>query len=244
LEAETTAHRCEQLRNELNAALQLSEEKSWTPPCQVVLYPNLRCYLHAVGAGAEATVGSSLVKPDCGRITSRRIDLRADVPNFERVSLPHELCHVLVADRFREHRAPLWYDEGLALLVDPDVKRQLHQRDLAEGWRRGTALRLAELLVIESYPEADRVGVFYGQCATLTHLLLQEGAPAQLHSLATALRTAGINDALQSTYGIAGIAELEAKWTARCQSPPRLPTASLLPMYPSGEPIGLARVVH
>src|SRR5439155_15991468 len=66
-------------------------QKSWTPKCQIVLHPNLDSYVSACGRGSEHTVGSSLVKVNAGRISSRQIDLVGGRTDFLSAALPHEL---------------------------------------------------------------------------------------------------------------------------------------------------------
>jgi hypothetical protein len=244
-EAESAARRCEETRAALIRAWQFSTGgMKWRPKCQVILYPDARSYVAAVGNGSVATVGSSLVNPRTGTIISRRIDLRADVPRYLEAALPHELCHLLVADRFRDRPAPLWYDEGMALLADRPEKLKLHARDLREGLDRRIAFRMHELLAAETYPAADRMGVFYGQCAALTQLLLTQGAPARLHEFVSIIPTVGANAALRSTYGINGIAELEAKWAIPRHEIRLQPMASLLPTQNAGERFGFASVME
>ena len=244
-DAKFAAERCEEVRASLLSAWQLfTEAAPWHPKCQVILHPNARSYISAVGRGSEVTVGSSLVKPRTGTITSRRIDLRSDVPRYLDAALPHEMCHLLVADRFRDRPAPLWYDEGLALLVDPPEKLRLHERDLRNGVRFGTAFRISEMLSAQRYPEPQRMGVFYGQCAALTQLLLNEGQPARIHEFASQISAVGVNPALQASYGIEGVPELEKKWARHDYSLSRQPVASLLPTHIFGDPFGFASVVQ
>ena len=243
-EAKFAALRCEEMRMAVNGAWKLSTNTaSWRPRCQVLLYPSARSYVAAVGAGSEATVGSSLVKPRTGPIFSRRIDLRADVPDYLEAALPHELCHLLVADRFRDRPAPLWYDEGLALLADQPEKLKLHERDLREGLRRGSAFRLAELMATEAYPASNRMGVFYGQCAALTQQLLELGTPEQLHEFVSIIPSVGANYALRSTYDIGGLTELERTWAKTDRLFSLQSVASLLPTRTSGEQFGFASVM-
>lgn len=240
-EAESVARHCEEVRASLDEKWQLSaDDKPWRPVCQIILHPNPRSYVAAVGRGSEATAGSSLVKPRTGAVTSRRIDLRMDIVNYLEAALPHEMCHVLVADRFRDHPAPLWYDEGLALLLDPPEKLRLHERDLRQGLHRERVFPIADMFVADRYPAADRMGVFYGQCASLTHFLLCEDEAARLHEFAALAPKVGVNLALQETYGIAGLPELERKWVRHHHSFIKTPPASPLPTYVTGEHFGYA----
>jgi hypothetical protein len=241
-EAEAAADHCEKVRERLAAKWQFEVATPWNPKCHVVLHPHGRSYIAAVGNGAEATAGSSLVKPSAGVITSRRIDLRTDVGDYLNAALPHEMCHLLVADKFRASPAPLWYDEGLALLVDPPAKLRLHQRDLEDGMRRGIALRLADVLTADRYPSPDRIAVFYGQCASVTQLLLQEGAPERVHQFAAQIHAVGLNPALRSSYEISSVAELEKRWTRREHVRAERGVASFLPIIKDGELYALTAV--
>lgn len=210
-ESKKVVARCEALRSSLLSTLGL-DDCEWNPRCQIVLHPTKAQYLRSVGRGGEATLGSALIRPTHGRILIRRIDLRSDTPEFLATTLPHEMCHVLLADRFRDGGPPLWYDEGLALLADRRSKQQLHQRDLLVGIRSGEELFLRDVLTTVSYPAADRMGVFYGQCASLTRLLLSLGPPEQIHRFAKRSKEIGVNLALEECYSIAGVPELERKW--------------------------------
>jgi hypothetical protein len=165
-----------------------------------------------VGRAAQETLGSSLVTPATGAIKNRRIDLRTDVADYRTEVLPHELTHVLIADHFRDCPPPLWYDEGLALLADSEDKQVLHQRDLRNGIIRGKTFALPDLLSTQQYPPQDRVGVFYGQCASLVRYLSTKGEPGKVHEFARRSQIVGVNLALQETYGIRGVARLEPMW--------------------------------
>jgi hypothetical protein len=165
------------------------------------------------------------------------LDLRTDVSNYLQAVLPHEMCHLLVADRFRDRTAPLWSDEGLALSVDQPAKRQLYQNNLREGLRRRTAFRIPELLVVETLPAADRMGVFYGQCAALTHLLLNRGTPERLHHFVSILPTVDASAAQRATSDIEGATQVEEIWSERAAVSLIHPVASLLLSAPLSEQI-------
>lgn len=212
-EAKHVALHCEEVRDLLSKTYGLSVEGAeWGPKCEVFLFVNKQMYGAAVGRPAMETLGSSLVRPETGAVKSRRIDLRTDVPDYLQEVLPHELTHVLIADHFRDGPPPLWYDEGLALLADSQSKQSLHQRDLRNGINRGSTFSLASLLKAKSYPPSDKVGVFYGQCASVARCLHQVGPPEKIHDLARRSDKIGINLALQETYGINGVTEFEPIW--------------------------------
>ena len=243
-DAACAARRCEELRALLNRAWQFpTDHAPWLPKCHVVLHADARSYVATVGRGSEGTNGSSLVKPSTGTITKRRIDLCTAVPGYLDEVLPHEMCHMLLADHFRERPAPLWYDEGMAILVDRPGKLKLHERDLRDGMNRGSAFRLSELMATETYPASNRMGVFYGQCAALTQHMLRLGTPAQLHEFVSIIPSVGVNDALRSTYGIAGVTELERRWADSDRPVSLRSVASLLPTQSLGKHFGVASVV-
>ena len=221
-EAERAARRCEELRAELIHEWGFVEAglRPWRPKCQVILHATTRSYAAAVGAPFAATYGSSLTKPTTGPVQSRRIDLRTDVPDYLAAALPHELCHILLAGQHRETPAPLWYDEGIALLADTEVKQMLHERDRADGVRRGLGFTISELVMAQDYPSRQRMGVFYGQCAALTRYLRSMGSAEQLHRFAARCPEIGVNQAAAECYGIESGRDLEQHWLASLQLAP------------------------
>jgi hypothetical protein len=207
-EAERVARHCEQVRTALIEAWN-GAAAAWSPRCQVVLYDSRDHYLRNVGAGAADTLGSSLVQPSVGPVARRRIDLRADVDNVLAAALPHELCHVVLADRFRAGPPPLWFDEGVALLYDPPEKRALHDRDWRRAVERGGAVPWTEFLAAAAYPQPREWPAFYGQSAALVRALLDLGTPGQLASFAEHIGERGPHDALRDAYALDAPAKLD-----------------------------------
>ncbi|MBA4107632.1 MAG: hypothetical protein C0485_18005 [Pirellula sp.] len=210
-QASAMARACERLRREVAELCGLRVER-WSPRCQIVLHASSTSYVAAVGNNGAATVASALTKRGGARIALRKIDVRGDAHDYLTTALPHELCHVLLADRFTD--APLWCDEGLALLLDPLDKQQLHERDLRIGQQRGELMPLDHLVNLKQYPAAQRWGLFYGQSASIVRYLLQRGTPAQLLEFAELQRSRGVNVALRDVYGFQGVAELDRQWQA------------------------------
>lgn len=208
--AEQMAQHCEQVRADVTCTWCAGHE-TWTPKCQVILHRTTRDYVRAVGAGSETTLGSSLVKPATGTIRTRRIDLRTDVHDFMTAALPHEMCHVVLADHFREQSAPLWFDEGVALQYDPPAKQRLHQRDLHLGMERGAAFTLPQLVTLERYPPADQWGVFYGQSAALVRILLKHGTAPQLLACVKQASPGAMMLALRNDYRLQNWGDLQQR---------------------------------
>ena len=229
-EAAEIADGCEQLRSRL-AALCGIEAQPWIPRCQIVLHPNSTAYVAAVGGDGKATIASAITRRAGDRIQLRKIDVRGDVEDFLSRALPHELCHVLLADRFET--VPLWCDEGLAILFDPLDKQHLHERDLQAAVRQRGAMPLEEIFALQRYPRAEDWALFYGQSASLVRHLLQQGTPQQLLQFAELQQSHGANAALGDVYGINGLAELQRQWQPAASSPNAslnlLPTNLLIP---------------
>ena len=216
--AEQMALHCEKIRTMLVHTWH-EEAKPWNPKCQVVMHATTTGYTRATGRGSETTLGSSLVQPSTGPVRTRRIDLRTNVVDYETAALPHEMCHVVLADRFRDSAPPLWFDEGVALLYDPREKQQLHDRDLHAGLQRGIEFPLSELLDLQEYPSADRWGVFYGQSAALVRMLLTRRTAKQLLTCVEQAPRAAVSMALREEFGHQG-------WPALVASTELAPTLS------------------
>lgn len=210
--ADAVLKRCELLRAELcRIWLTTDAEDVWRPRCEIVLHSTRAGYLHAVGRGAGQTSGSSLIRFEQGRMLARRIDLvvdkRGNLP-----ALPHELTHVVLADRFAGRQPPRWLDEGIATMADSIEKQMLHRRDCQSALRGGTALRVNDILNLEQFTSSRQVAAFYGQSLSLVYFLTEQNEPQRIIDFAEAAMEQGYDRALKSYYDIEGVGSLERKW--------------------------------
>ncbi len=225
LPAEQIGQHCQTLYRQLcQKWLAVDSPTNWTPKCAIVLHPNRERYLAAVGPEAAMTAGSSVVERRAGRTVGRRIDLRADRPDYLTAALPHELTHVILADHFAGQSLPRWADEGMAILADTETKRALHIRDLEAGCLQGATFRIAELLSRQDYPPPERWGVFYGQSTSLVQYLVARGTPHQFVKFVEHAAAVGYDRALQESYGIDAVEALDDLWRSSLlsASPPVL----------------------
>lgn len=204
--------RCEQLRSDLQQVwLRGDDRHDWSPRCQVIVHASKASYQTAIGRGGAQTSGSSLVQSVEGEIVLRRIDL---LYSEERgaSALPHELTHVVLADRFENGRPPRWLDEGIATMADATEKRALHQRDCHNALRSGDALRVVQLLHLDQFTSAKQVPAFYGQSLSLVHYLATQDEPIRLIEFAEMANLKGYDHALREIYQIDGVEALEQSW--------------------------------
>lgn len=217
-ELQHLGERCESLRAELRTKWFEPEEidHPWTPRCELVIHADVRSYLREV-PGGERTVGSSWIQTVRGRVVTRRIDVRGDRDWFDG-AMPHELTHVLLADRFVDAPMPRWAEEGLALLADPQPKQVLHDLNCRSAVAAHRQFRLVELFAAAEYPPAAQQLTFYGQSAALVRYLTVRGRPTDFIGFVERARVEGYDAALRRTYGIDGVAALEAAWLHSVQN--------------------------
>lgn len=203
---------CSTLRDRLRRLwLAERESASWQPRCQVVLHATRNHYAHAVGRGAANTSGSSLIRFKANEISERRIDILVD-SSGQMTCLPHELTHVVLADRFAGREPPRWADEGLAMLADTTTKQSLHDRDCVEALRGGTMLRIGELVGLQQFNSPQQVATFYGQSLSLTRFLVERDDPARFLPFVELATVKGYDQAIKEVYGIDGLSQLERLW--------------------------------
>ncbi|MCC9604390.1 hypothetical protein LOC68_00685 [Blastopirellula sp. JC732] len=210
--AQQLLEQCERLRLDLQQVwLSEADRRDWSPRCQVIVHATKASYQTAVGGGGAQTSGSSLVQASRGVIVNRRIDLLYDAKKGAS-ALPHELTHIVLADRFEDGHPPRWLDEGIATMADSQEKRTLHHRDCHDALRSGDALRVVQLLRLEQFTSAKQVPAFYGQSLSLVHFLAEQDEPTKLIDFAEAAIERGYDRALRDIYQIEGIEELERRW--------------------------------
>ena len=201
-----------------NASRKLGTCLGWWRDCvemgprrQMMIHGSRASYLAAVGQAGRQTSGCSFIQLDAGKVISRRIDLLVD-PTGAFPALPHELTHVILADRFRGRQPPHWLDEGVAMLADTQPKQLLHDRDCREANRRGTALPIGEILHLQQFTSADQMPAFYGQSLSLVRMLSARKKPESLIPFALDASRSGLRKCIETT--------LQHQWNWR--SPARM----------------------
>jgi hypothetical protein len=229
--AARVAAACEEQRSELRMFWSAGEaadaqEKSpnliperWSTRCEVIVHPTQAQYAAAVGPGGERSFGASYWRLDRGQIAHRRIDLRSDQRDPCVAALPHELTHLVIADRFPTQPLPRWLDEGIALLADPMSKQHGHETDWLVAQQQATAFRLVELLDQQKYPSAERVQTFYGQSAAMVRDLLRRKTPGELLRFIETAQKRGYDLALREHYGLENLGRWEEDLLRQKTSP-------------------------
>jgi hypothetical protein len=183
----------------------------WSPRCDVYLHPTMTDYARATGK-PEWSPGHSTLKLEGGRVVVRRIDLRWDDKHMLEATLVHETTHVVLAGNFGRHHVPRWADEGMAVLSEPRERINRHLRNLPGHRRDGQLFNVGQLLRMEDYPEARRIGPFYAQSVSLVEFLVaRKDAPTFTRFVRDGL-DGGYEGALRKHYGLASFAELEQQW--------------------------------
>jgi hypothetical protein len=226
-EARDLAAYCEAMRGELVQRWRPDEEAAWTPRCVVVVHPDAGAYAQALGLPHAASVGCTSVQQDGGRVVLRRIDLRSDAPDWRSNALPHELTHVVLADRVTLERLPRWLDEGLAMTSEASAlhlrREEVLQKALADG-----RLPSARSLLNGGVPRAETArDVFYSQSHSLVRFLLERGDSETLMDFLLAGQRGGYEQALRESYGFKSVAEFDTAWRAALDDAGH-PSSSLL----------------
>jgi hypothetical protein len=188
----------------------------WQPPCELYLYPTAKHYATMTGQ-PEDSPGFSTMGMNAGRITSRRINLRADHPALVQAVLPHEITHVILADHFTERQIPRWADEGLAVLSEPVDEQQRRAADLVKPLA-DNRLFAVDVLMNMDYPDERYWNLYYAQSVSLTRFLVESGSPAQMIQFLQESQRDGYETALRRVYKIEGFADLQRRWVVYARS--------------------------
>jgi hypothetical protein len=185
--------------------------EQWVPKCDVVVHRGVAEYVQCLGPGSEGTSGCSTIQFDQGRVVSRRLDLRADAADWTSDCLPHELTHVVLADRFTQVRIPPWADEGIAILAESPNKLNRRVAVLRQAASTGTVFSVRDLMNVRSCPPLKLRDAFYGQSVVLTHLFLGWGTREQFLQFVESSQIKGFDVALRDAYPKRSLSELERR---------------------------------
>ncbi len=209
--AETT--RTEQTRRWTGSA----PHEEWTPRCDIYLYNDPKQFAREHNQ-PEDSPGFSTMTTSGGKISGRRLNLRADHPNLTSAVLPHEVTHVVLADLFPKKPVPRWADEGMAVLSEPKAEQLARAADLEAPLASGRIFQVQQLMSMD-YPDGRFWGLYYAQSVSLTQYLVSIGSPAKFIEFLKGAEKNGLEEALKRTYGIDGFAELQRGWVDFARGP-------------------------
>ena len=149
----------------------------WAVPCEVVIHRDAAAFAAATGQPPEAT-GRATVTLDAGRVTARRLDLRADDPTLLDDALPRELTHVVLADLFPYRAPPAWAEAGMAVLAMSAVERDRYRRTLPKSYQARELIPLAALFELTAPPADRATGFHVGSTSVVDFLVRWKGDKA------------------------------------------------------------------
>lgn len=187
-------------------------QHAWTPRCFVYLFPTAEIFARVTGQSPRSP-GFSTTGEIGGRVTSRRINLRADHEKLLDAVLPHEVTHVVLADIFCDVPIPRWADEGMAALAEPEHEQALRARDLIDQLREHQIYD-AKALMLMDYPEETRWPLYYAQSVSLTRFLVKQRDAATFVAFLKAIQRGQLEAELRRFYGFGSFEELQDHWLA------------------------------
>jgi len=203
---------CEALRKQLQETWFGGAADEWSPKCEIVVHPTVAGYIRQLGPASRQSSGCATVDVEKGRVVKRRVDLRADADDWLGSALPHELTHVVLAEKFTQKQIPRWADEGMAILSEPAIRQAGRRAAMQRALGRTNRYSAAELLAVADYPAGERRDAFYGQSASLVAYLIERDSPARFLEFLQLEQKQGLQRALAEVYRIKSAAELEARW--------------------------------
>lgn len=147
---------------------------NWTPVCQVIVHTSASSYTRDTRVSSQ-TKGVTRLQIGEGQVWSRRIDILADSEGWAANLIPHEMTHVVLADRFCHRQIPRWADEGLAILSESGdrLAKALEAADINS--RSGQAINLSQLLSAAAYPfKKEQAELFFAQSAAFSAFLVSQ----------------------------------------------------------------------
>lgn len=209
--AERVAQIAEQTRTTMYRKWFDQEATPWTPKCELILHPSAASYTQMTTVPSNSPGHSRIESDPSGRVISRRMDLRNDIPGMMDAVLPHEATHVVLAGMFGSAPVPRWADEGIAVLSEPEEKIEHHRRNLLKNHQDGHLFGLRELMELTDYPHPRKIGAFYAQSVVLVEFLANRRGPKVFSDFLQDGLRHGYESALQRHYQMT-FAQLDQLW--------------------------------
>jgi len=186
--------------------------RPWSRKCSIYLYPTREAYRKAMAQPAWIPAVSHVMARE-GKLRDHRVSTYQTVRLLNESILPHELTHVVFPQLIGYPQTfPRWIHECMALLEEPDYKRNRFRRAVRTYLADEVTLDLKRLMAVGERPEEDEAQRFYGQCHALAEFLMSRGGRTTLLQFARAAVKDGGEKALLATYGLKDLAELDQAW--------------------------------
>ncbi|WP_152049942.1 peptidase MA family metallohydrolase [Tautonia marina] len=233
--ANQLARRVEDARSDLYRYWTASSSaSSWSPRCDLYLYPNAATFERMTAQPADSP-GFSTLDLSRGRVVSRRIHLRADADRLLDAVAPHEVSHVVLADLFPGQQIPRWADEGMAVIAEPIDAQVARLADLEASLASGRVFRTGAMMSA-SGPKPRDWDLFMAQSASLTRYLIQLDSPARFLSFLRASQRLGTENALKTVYGFQSAEDLHTRWLSHARRKSATTPDELIAVRPDATP--------
>jgi hypothetical protein len=196
--AKLVAESAEKCRQKL-AKLWLGKEPApWDVPCPI----QVSLTMSRVG-------GFTNVAFSHGKVHSQTVNIEGPLDRILKGPLPHELAHVLLANKFG-FRPPRWADEGVAILSEDKAQGERQVRAFRKIYAEDRCFALRRLLEMQDYP-AD-VPCLYAQGHSVArYLVTAKGRKVFLDFLKDG-HDRGWDTAAEAQYGFKDVEQLETAW--------------------------------
>jgi hypothetical protein len=192
----------------------LTKTENWSPPCDIYLHDTADAY-SAYTKVPRSLPGHSRISVDPSKgVVERQVHVRCDDMNLLYSTLPHEVTHVVIASQFGDKLPPRWADEGVAVLTEPREHIDLHLRNLPDQHSGQQAFRVRDLMRMDDYPEAQRIGAFYAESVSVVDFLTRKREPTVFMQFVREGMNKGYDAALKKYYGYNNFEEMENDWQA------------------------------
>ncbi len=183
---------------------------------QVIAYRDRRRYAAATRYGAWSAGTHQLKRHVLRALSEHRILCHQDQDDLLTGVLPHEIAHVLLPHRLNYPDAiPLWANEGFAVVMQPTFYHSRFRQLLRHQIKAQGLIPFEDLLTKSTYP-ARSLRLFYAQSYSLVEFLIRlKGLDRFLEfTRSVSKEDATLEEALEKSFRIAGIAALQNRWIA------------------------------
>lgn len=162
-------------------------------------------------------LGTTRIAGPAGQPHLLTIHAGADHPELVTAVIPHEITHALLAVIVDSAELPRWFQEGLATLHEPPIKRRRYRSLLARAHRLRRPVPVRRLLGEWRLRSGDEGMSFYAHSLALVQELIRRGGLDRLIKLGRRLIKEPSAAVLKSAYELESLDELDKAIAGRAR---------------------------